>query len=89
MIEGGFEDNLNVVNTSGTLNRLTISGTTFGFNSAAGGNNNIMIDVAERGHDAELHAEVVAHQGLAHRLAECQRELEFDDGRGDRRTAGG
>ncbi|HEY2964560.1 MAG TPA: Ig-like domain-containing protein, partial [Pyrinomonadaceae bacterium] len=35
VIEGGFEDNLNVVNDSGTLNRLTISGTTFGFNTAA------------------------------------------------------
>ena len=44
VIEGGFEDNLNVVNTSGTLNRLTISGTTFGFNSVAGGNNSITID---------------------------------------------
>jgi methionine-rich copper-binding protein CopC len=44
VIEGGFEDNLNVVNNTGTLNRLTISGTTFGFNSAAGGNNNLTFD---------------------------------------------
>ena len=43
LIEGGFEDNLNVVNTSGTLNRMTISGTTFGFNNTANGNSNILI----------------------------------------------
>jgi Ca2+-binding RTX toxin-like protein len=49
VIEGGFEDNLNVVNTSGTLNRLTISGTTFGFNSAAGGNNNLTFDAQNAG----------------------------------------
>jgi uncharacterized repeat protein (TIGR01451 family) len=44
VIEGGFEDNLNVVNTSGSLNRLVISGTTFGFNNTANGNNNILIE---------------------------------------------
>jgi hypothetical protein len=33
LIEGGLEDNLNVVNTSGSLNRLTVSGSTFGFNN--------------------------------------------------------
>jgi hypothetical protein len=44
LIDGGFEDNLNVVNTSGTLNRLVISSTTFGFNSTANGNNNILIE---------------------------------------------
>ena len=49
VIEGGFEDNLNVVNTSGSLNRLTISGTTFGFNSAAGGNNNLTFDAENAG----------------------------------------
>ena len=49
VIEGGFEDNLNVVNTSGSLNRLTISGTTFGFNSAAGGNNNLTFDAQNAG----------------------------------------
>jgi len=42
-IDGGFEDNLTVVNTSGTLNRLTISGSTFGFNNTANGNNNLRI----------------------------------------------
>src|SRR5688572_25943989 len=49
VIEGGFEDNLNVVNTSGALNRLTISGTTFGFNSLAGGNNSITFDAQNAG----------------------------------------
>ena len=44
VIEGGFEDNLNVVNSSGTLNRLVISGTTFGLNSTADGNNNILLE---------------------------------------------
>ena len=49
IIEGGFEDNLNVVNTSGTLNRLTVSGTTFGFNTVTGGNNSITIDSENAG----------------------------------------
>ncbi|HZI18137.1 MAG TPA: Ig-like domain-containing protein [Pyrinomonadaceae bacterium] len=43
VIEGGFEDNLSVVNTSGTLNRLVITGSTFGNNSTTLGNNNIRI----------------------------------------------
>src|SRR6185312_13748507 len=49
VIEGGFEDNLNVVNNTGTLNRLTISGTTFGFNTLAGGNNSITFDAENAG----------------------------------------
>ena len=49
VIEGGFEDNLNVVNTSGVLNRLTISGTTFGFNTVAGGNNSLTFDAQNAG----------------------------------------
>jgi methionine-rich copper-binding protein CopC len=49
VIDGGLEDNLNVVNTSGTLNRLTISGTTFGFNSTVNGNNNILIESQNAG----------------------------------------
>src|SRR5262249_46864045 len=43
-ISGGLEDNLNVLNTSGTLNRLVISGSTFGFNSTVNGNNNLKIE---------------------------------------------
>jgi hypothetical protein len=43
VIEGGFEDNLSVVNTSGTLNRLVITGSTFGNNNSGLGNNNIRI----------------------------------------------
>src|SRR5688572_12931832 len=49
IIEGGFEDNLNVINTSGTLNRLTISGSTFGFNGSGTGNNNIQIESLNAG----------------------------------------
>jgi hypothetical protein len=49
VIEGGFEDNLNIVNTSGTLNRLTISGSTFGFNNTTNGNNNILINSQNAG----------------------------------------
>ena len=49
LIEGGFEDNLNVVNTSGTLNRLTITGSTFGFNNTVNGNNNILIEAQNAG----------------------------------------
>jgi hypothetical protein len=43
VIEGGFEDNLSLVNTSGTLNRMTISGSTFGLNNSVSGNSNIRI----------------------------------------------
>jgi Bacterial Ig domain/FG-GAP-like repeat len=49
VIEGGFEDNLNVVNTSGTLNRLVITGSTFGFNNTVSGNNNILIESQNAG----------------------------------------
>ena len=48
LIEGGKNDNLTVVNTSGTLNRLTISGSTFGFNTTTG-NNNILIESQNAG----------------------------------------
>ena len=49
MIEGGLEDNLNVVNTSGTLNRLTITGSTFGFNNTTNGNNSILLESQNAG----------------------------------------
>ena len=49
IIEGGFEDNLNVVNTSGSLNRLVISSSTFGFNNTANGNNNILLESQNAG----------------------------------------
>ena len=49
LIEGGFEDNLNVGNTSGTLNRLTVSGSTFGFNNTASGNANILVTAENAG----------------------------------------
>src|SRR6185369_7004650 len=43
VIEGGFEDNLSLVNTTGTLNRLTMSSNTFGLNNTVSGNSNIRI----------------------------------------------
>jgi hypothetical protein len=48
ILEGGLEENLNVVNTAGTLN-LTIAGSTFGFNSTASGNNNILLESQNAG----------------------------------------
>lgn len=42
-ISGGYEDNVRVRNTSGTLDRLTVSGTTIGLNSTAGGNDGIAL----------------------------------------------
>src|SRR6185369_7453909 len=42
-------DNLNVVNTSGTLNRLVITNSTFGFNNTVNGNNNILIEAQNAG----------------------------------------
>ena len=37
-ISGGWEDNLRLRNTTGSLNRLTVSSTTFGNNNASNGN---------------------------------------------------
>jgi hypothetical protein len=44
-ISGGFDANLQVWNTSGTLDRLTVTGNTFGTISAVGGNDNVHIEV--------------------------------------------
>ena len=43
VIAGGFEDNFRVVNTGGSLNRLTMSNTTIGANSTAGGNDGVSL----------------------------------------------
>jgi uncharacterized repeat protein (TIGR01451 family) len=43
-ISGGLEDNLHVVNTSGTLDRMTVSGGTIGLNSTALGNDGILAE---------------------------------------------
>jgi Bacterial Ig-like domain (group 2)/Cadherin-like domain len=43
-ISGGVEDNFRVVNTSGTLDRLTITGTTFGANSTAEGGSAVYVE---------------------------------------------
>lgn len=45
-ISGGFEDNFKLVNTSGTLDRLTFSNVTIGSNSVADGNDGIGIEAA-------------------------------------------
>ena len=43
-ISGGFEDNFRVVNTSGTLNRITFTSVTIGANSTADGNDGIFLE---------------------------------------------
>jgi hypothetical protein len=43
-ISGGVENNLTVINTAGTLNRLTISNTTFGAMSATTGDDGVLIE---------------------------------------------
>src|SRR5690606_33739311 len=43
-ISGGFEDNVRIVNTTGTLNRVTFSNVTIGANSTAAGNDGIIIE---------------------------------------------
>lgn len=43
-ISGGFEDNFKIVNTSGSLNRLTFSNTTIGANSTTDGNDGIGLE---------------------------------------------
>ena len=43
-ISGGFEDNIRIVNNSGTLNRITIDNTTIGANSIDNGNDGIIIE---------------------------------------------
>jgi hypothetical protein len=45
-VSGGFEDNFRVVNTSGNLNRLTMTSDTIGDNSAAGGNDGVSLESA-------------------------------------------
>jgi large repetitive protein len=43
-ISGGFEDNFAVVNTTGTLNRITFSNVTIGANSPSDGNDGIKLE---------------------------------------------
>ncbi len=43
LIEGGWEDNINVANSSGTLNRMTVSNSTIGLTSASG-NDGILVE---------------------------------------------
>ncbi|MFL6277377.1 MAG: HYR domain-containing protein, partial [Blastocatellia bacterium] len=53
-ISGGFEDNLAVRNTTGTLNRLTVSNTTIGLNSTTKGDNGIYFEANSGGATAKL-----------------------------------
>ena len=89
MIEGGFEDNLNVVNTSGTLNRLTVSGTTFGFNGSGTGNNNIQIESQNAGTTLNFTLKSSLIKGARADLLNAIASSRLDDGRRDRRPAGG
>ncbi|MDX1996619.1 MAG: Ig-like domain-containing protein [Thermoanaerobaculia bacterium] len=43
-ISGAVENNLSVINTTGSLNRLTVSGTTFGSMSAATGDDAMLVE---------------------------------------------
>jgi len=43
-ISGGFADNFRVVNTTGTLNRITFTGDTFGTNSTGAGNDSLTME---------------------------------------------
>ena len=45
-VSGGYEDNFRVVNTAGSLNRITFTSDTIGDNSAAGGNDGILLSSA-------------------------------------------
>jgi hypothetical protein len=44
LIEGGFTENLNVVNSSGVLDRLVVSASSFGFNNTSSGNNSVRLE---------------------------------------------
>lgn len=43
-VSGGLTDNLNVANTAGTLDRLTVSGSTIGLNGTVDGDDGVSID---------------------------------------------
>ena len=45
-VSGGVRDNLRVANSSGSLNRLTISGTTFGANSTTTGGDGVALEAS-------------------------------------------
>ncbi|MDQ1422435.1 MAG: hypothetical protein QOJ52_4397, partial [Acidimicrobiaceae bacterium] len=45
-VSGGYEDNFRVVNTSGSLNRITFTSDTIGDNSSGGGNDGILLETA-------------------------------------------
>jgi hypothetical protein len=45
-ISGGHEDNLRVLNDTGILNRMTVSGGTIGLNSSVSGNDGILVEAS-------------------------------------------
>jgi hypothetical protein len=49
IVGGGFTNNLRLVNTSGSLNRLTISNSTFDQTGSASSNNNLLIEAQNAG----------------------------------------
>jgi hypothetical protein len=49
IVGGGFTNNLRLLNTSGTLNRLTISNSTFDQTGSASSNNNLLIEAQNAG----------------------------------------
>jgi hypothetical protein len=57
-VSGGFEDNFRVMNTSGSLNRITFTSDTIADNSAAGGNDGVLLETA--GTAGQLHATVAS-----------------------------
>ena len=85
LIEGGLEDNLNVVNTSGTLNRLTITGSTFGFNNTVSGNNNILIESQNAGTTLNFTLQSITIKGARADWINASNNSTLNDGRDHRR----
>jgi hypothetical protein len=48
-IANGYTENIRIMNTSGTLDRLTVNNVTFGLISAVGGNDNFHLEVTNTG----------------------------------------
>jgi VCBS repeat-containing protein len=71
-VSGGFEDNFRVVNTAGSLNRITFTGDTIGDNSAAGGNDGISLQSASTAGQLEATIQSSTFTGAAGDL------LQFD-----------
>jgi Big-like domain-containing protein/cadherin domain-containing protein/hemolysin type calcium-binding protein len=55
-VSGGFEDNFRVVNTTGSLNRITFTSDTIGLNSTSDGNDGVLLETSSAA--GQLHATV-------------------------------